>query len=80
VYGLFPFFTPEAMRKSLEKQGVLEKYDFSIPRTIDNTVVVETLQGIETVFNDHERFKVTYTDDMKVSTATRGSDLKLTFH
>jgi hypothetical protein len=24
VYGLFPFFTPEAMRKSLEKQGVLE--------------------------------------------------------
>jgi linoleate 10R-lipoxygenase len=67
VYGLFPFFTPESMKKSLTNQGVVTKYDFSAPKTLQPVVVLETLQSIRTVFDDFERFKVTYTDDMKVS-------------
>jgi linoleate 10R-lipoxygenase len=67
VYGLFPFFTPDNMKKNLTKQGIADKYDFSRPNPLPPVVSVETLRGIKTVFDDFERFKVTYTDDMKAS-------------
>jgi linoleate 10R-lipoxygenase len=66
VYGLFPFFTPGAMKANLTKLGIVDKYDLSKPKPGPSVVAVETLRGIRSVFNDFERFKVTYTADMKV--------------
>jgi hypothetical protein len=50
----------------LIEQEVKDKYDFNRPGSRKDVVVVETLRGIRTVFDDFKRFKVTYTENMKV--------------
>ncbi|KAF5338872.1 hypothetical protein D9611_008746 [Ephemerocybe angulata] len=61
VYGIFPFFTPQKMKDSLEKQGLVTKnppnYVFTrppppgpIPKFVD------TFEAINVVFNDPTKF------------------------
>ena len=48
------------MQTSLTRQGLQSKYEFSPPKTIPVTKVLNTLTGIKTVFSDPSRFKIMY--------------------
>jgi len=48
------------MQTSLTSQALQAKYEFSPPKTISVTKVLNTLTGIKTVFSDPSRFKIVY--------------------
>ena len=78
VYSLFPFFTPETSKKILKSLGVLEKYETTRPKkVIPVPKSVNTLKGIDYVFSQPEKFKVTYTPDM--NPLTNGFGFMLVF-
>ncbi|KAG6915284.1 hypothetical protein DXG01_012306 [Tephrocybe rancida] len=60
VYSLYPFFTPEKMQDSLNKQGIASKYTFDHPPTLPVPKILNTFTAIKTVWNDPARFKVVY--------------------
>ena len=79
TYSLFPFFTPEAVKKNL---GLLRdagkipkdaKYDFGRPHIGSIPRPIHTLTGIRNVSNDPERFPATYRDDLKLLNKDYGS-------
>ncbi|KAJ7079447.1 heme peroxidase [Mycena belliarum] len=63
VYGCFPFFTPEQMKKSLTTQGIAAQYTFQRPVPVPQVKVLHTFTGIKYVFDNPERFHNVY--DMK---------------
>lgn len=63
VYGVFPFFTPQKMKESLTKQGIVAQYIFDRPVATVIPKVLNTFTGIKYVFGDPARFKTVY--DMK---------------
>ena len=62
VYGLFPFFTPDTNKKTLQKLGIADKYDFNRPKPVPIPKVVDTIPGIRRVFEDSVTFKTMYPD------------------
>ncbi|KAI0081382.1 heme peroxidase [Panus rudis PR-1116 ss-1] len=77
AYALFPFFTPEVTRQNLTKLGIADQYLFDRPQAQPIPKVVDTLTGIRYVFNDFNKFKTTYGDDMRL--LTRGYGFFLVF-
>lgn len=66
VYSLFPFFTPKAAEKILRDLGIVGKYNLKRPSTVIRVPkVVDTITGIDYVFSNPDKFKVTYGSDMK---------------
>ncbi|KAF8879290.1 heme peroxidase [Infundibulicybe gibba] len=63
TYGCFPFFTPQKMKDSLTRQGIVDRYTFTRPVTTPIPKVLNTFAGIKYVFNDPTRFHNVY--DMK---------------
>lgn len=62
VYALFPFFTPPTTKKNLTNLKIADKYNFARPRPLPIPKIVDTIQGIRTVFNDSVKFKTNYPD------------------
>ncbi|KAH7928581.1 heme peroxidase [Leucogyrophana mollusca] len=56
VYGVFPFFTPQKMKDSLERQGIAQLYSFTRPAPPQIPIYIDTFEAINFVFNDPERF------------------------
>jgi len=72
-YGIFPFFTPDYMRKSLTKRGIIDQYD--LHRPVATTVtVLDTFTTIQHVLNDDVLFKNVYDANVPRS---RGPSLSL---
>ena len=67
VYALFPFFTPETTKENLANLKIAEKYDFARPKPLPIPKVVDTLQGIRTVFTDNVTFKTDYPDLIRLT-------------
>ncbi|KAL0959661.1 hypothetical protein HGRIS_011363 [Hohenbuehelia grisea] len=59
-YTLFPLFTPEHMKQSLERQGLTNRYVFDRPVGQPVPVVLKTLTAIKYAWNDPAKFKVIY--------------------
>ncbi|GJJ14559.1 hypothetical protein Clacol_008824 [Clathrus columnatus] len=72
VYALFPLFTPEITKGNLTKLGIVDKYTFNRPVPQPIPKIVDTISGIRYVFNDNNKFKVTYGTDMKLLTNQYG--------
>lgn len=65
VYALFPFFTPATSTKILTDLGVVAKYDKARPSTITPIPkIVDTIAGIDYVFSNPDKYKVTYAPNM----------------
>lgn len=65
VYALFPFFTPETSTKVLTDLGVVAKYDKARPsKPTPIPKIVDTIAGIDYVFNNPDKYKVTYGPQM----------------
>ncbi|KIJ45873.1 hypothetical protein M422DRAFT_226935 [Sphaerobolus stellatus SS14] len=77
AYGLFPFFVPDETKNNLTKLGVADNYDFARPKPQPVPKVLRTLTGIRYVFDDFNRFKVIYGQDMGM--LTNGYGFFLTF-
>ncbi|GAA5921037.1 hypothetical protein JCM1841_005069 [Sporobolomyces salmonicolor] len=65
AYALFPFSTPETMRKILQKNGVIDKYDISRPTRVPPIRGVFTYKACMDVLADSERFGVTYKESIE---------------
>ncbi|GAA5952514.1 hypothetical protein JCM21900_003401 [Sporobolomyces salmonicolor] len=65
AYALFPFSTPETMRKILQKNGVIDKYDISRPTRVPPIHGVFTYKACMDVLADSERFGVTYKESIE---------------
>jgi hypothetical protein len=59
-YALLPFYTPEAAKDILSKNGVLNKYDTKRPDSDKGIISVQTHEGCKRVFEDRENFTVMY--------------------
>ena len=64
-------------KKNLEKLRIADKYKFDRPKPTPIPKVLNTLTGIRYVFNDFNKFKQTYTQDMEA--LTQGYGFMLTF-
>ncbi|KAG7449917.1 heme peroxidase [Guyanagaster necrorhizus] len=78
VYGLFPFFTPAAVKENLTNIGLdLSNYSFERPKPKPIPIVLNTISGIRYVFSNFNVYKQTYTDDMNL--LTQGYGFMLSF-
>ncbi|KAK0466057.1 heme peroxidase [Desarmillaria tabescens] len=78
AYGLFPFFTPAAVKENLKNLGFdLSNYNFERPKPKPIPIVIKTISAIRHVFNDFEIYKQTYTADMELLTQGHGYVLVL---
>ncbi|KAK7681445.1 hypothetical protein QCA50_015537 [Cerrena zonata] len=69
IYALFPFFTPQRATEILTGLGVVGKYDRKRPsRPTPIPKVVDTIAGIDYVFSNPDKYKVTYAPSMYPST------------
>ncbi|KAK7458169.1 hypothetical protein VKT23_010077 [Stygiomarasmius scandens] len=60
VYGCFPFYVPSKIKSSLEKQGIVDSYDFKRPVAAPIVKVLNTFTGIDYAFSDPSKFHVLY--------------------
>ncbi len=73
VYGLFPFFTPAAVKENLTNLKLdLSNYNFERPKIKPIPIVINTISAIRYVFSDYNIYKQTYTDDMNLLTQGYG--------
>ncbi|SJL08734.1 related to Psi-producing oxygenase A [Armillaria ostoyae] len=78
IYGLFPFFTPAAVKENLTNIGLdLLNYNFERPKPKPIPIVIHTISAIRHVFNDFNIYKQTYTSDMNL--LTQGYGFMLSF-
>ena len=58
--AIFPFFTPQKMKQSLRKLGLLDKpdkpYSFDRPKPPPIPKFIDNFTAIDFVFNDPEKF------------------------
>ncbi|KAK0439191.1 heme peroxidase [Armillaria borealis] len=78
VYGLFPFFTPAAVKENLTNLKLdLSNYNFERPQIKPIPIVINTISAIRYVFSDYNIYKQTYTSDMNL--LTQGYGFMLSF-
>jgi hypothetical protein len=58
VYGLLPFYTPEASRGIVKGNKVADKYEFTRPSNDLDLISIQTLHGCKTVFDDRDSFRL----------------------
>ena len=58
VYGLLPFYTPEAARGIVKGNKVAEKYEFSRPSNDLDLISIQTTAGCKVVFQDRDTFRL----------------------
>ncbi|KAK0443278.1 heme peroxidase [Armillaria borealis] len=78
VYGLFPFFTPVAVKENLTNLKLdLSNYNLERPKPKPIPIVINMISAIQYVFNDYNIYKQTYMDDMNL--LTQGYGFMLSF-
>ncbi|THV00227.1 heme peroxidase [Dendrothele bispora CBS 962.96] len=60
AYGCFPFYVPYKIKPSIQKQGLVDNYDFNRPVAARPMKVLNTLTGIKYAFNDPSKFHVMF--------------------
>ncbi|KAL4246560.1 hypothetical protein ABKN59_008750 [Abortiporus biennis] len=79
VHALFPFFTPETTRKNLTtlaKKGIIKSvddYSFDRPKVQPIPKVVATLEGIQYVTGNNDKFKTVTGENMRLCTQGYGN-------
>lgn len=74
-YALLPFYTPKAVKKILEGNGVVDQYDLKRPRSDNPVVSVQTQEACKQIFEDRDTFRVMY--QAAVKNCTDGHEFML---
>ncbi|GIZ39733.1 hypothetical protein CKM354_000310500 [Cercospora kikuchii] len=65
TYALMPFYTPKAIKKILEDNGVVKQYDLKRPQRDNAIVSVQTQAACKQIFEDRDTFRVMYQKAVK---------------
>lgn len=76
VYAFFPFTIPEENRNILQDLDREKKFDFSVPRRVDDPIQISTWQGVTSVLADKQRFNVPWGEH---TTYLTGHDYMLSY-